>query len=179
MVDGNYYSVHAVVQVNYLSDNDVATQVSASSHYNLIGGYNQLGNVALIVDGEIQYDLIIIKGSYHGMNVIFQNNILLDNDKIEMAADGADPSQSVSSGDNSLLNEAGAIENYGGDTFDEMPASLALIESLLAAGVTTTRSRTGRRHLGHGGPAAACSTSPETITTSMRSGRPTSPPTST
>ena len=71
---------------------------------------------------SIQYDLIIIKGSYHGLNVIFQNNILLDNDKIEMAADGADPSQSASSGDNSLLNEA-AIANYGGDTFDDCPGT--------------------------------------------------------
>ena len=114
VVDGDYYSVHAVAQINYLSDNDVATQVSSSSHYNLVGGHNQLGNLALIFDGEIQYDLIIIKGSYHGMNVIFQNNILLNNDKIVMSADGADPSQSASSGDNSLLNE-GAIENYGGD----------------------------------------------------------------
>ena len=35
-VDGNYYSVHAVAQTNYLSDNDVATQVSGSSHYNLV-----------------------------------------------------------------------------------------------------------------------------------------------
>ena len=29
MVDGDYYSVHAVAQTNYLSDNDVATQVSS------------------------------------------------------------------------------------------------------------------------------------------------------
>jgi hypothetical protein len=87
-------------QVNYLSDNDVATQVSSSSHYNLVGGHNEQGNLALIYDGSIQYDLIIIKGSYHGLNVIFQNNILLNDDKIVMSADGADPSQSVNSGDN-------------------------------------------------------------------------------
>ena len=73
---------------------------------------------------SIEYDLIIIKGGYHGMNVIFQNNILLNNDKIVMSADGADPSQSVSSGDNSLLNEA-AIANYGGDTSDDLPGNLA------------------------------------------------------
>ncbi len=40
VVDGDFYSVHAVAQVSYLSDNDVATQVSSSSHYNLVGGYN-------------------------------------------------------------------------------------------------------------------------------------------
>jgi hypothetical protein len=151
VVDGDFYSVHAVAQVNYLSDIDVATQVSSSSHYNLVGGYNTQGNLAQILDGSIEYDLIIIKGSYHGLNVIFQNNILLDNDKIKMAADGADPSQSVSSGDNSLLNEA-AVANYGGDTFNELPANLELIESLLAAGLTTLDPELAGALIGHGGP---------------------------
>jgi hypothetical protein len=150
VVDGDYYSVHAVAQVNLLSDNDVATQVSSSSHYNLVGGGNEQGNLALIFDGDIQYDLIIIKGSYHGLNVIFQNNILLDNDRIKMAADGADPSQSASSHDNSLLNEAG-ITNYGGDTFDDMPGNLALIQSLLDAGMTSLDPELAGALIGHGG----------------------------
>jgi hypothetical protein len=151
VVDGDFYSVHAVAQVNYLSDNDVATQVSSSSHYNLVGGYNTQGNLAQILDGSVEYDLIIIKGSYHGLNVIFQNNILLDNDKIKMAADGADPSQSASSGNNSLLNEA-AVANYGGDTFDELPANLELIQSLLAAGLTSLDPELAGALIGHGGP---------------------------
>jgi hypothetical protein len=151
VVDGDYYSVHAVAQVNCLSDNDVATQVSSSSHYNLVSGHNEQGNLALIYDGSVQYDLIIINGSYHGLNVIFQNNILLNNDKIVMSADGADPSQSVSSGNNSLLNEA-AVANYGGDAFDEMPGNLALIQSLLAAGMTSLDPELASALIGHGGP---------------------------
>ena len=62
VVDGDYYSVRAAVQANYLSDNDVAMQVSSNSHYNLVGGHNQLGNLALVLDGSIQYDLIIVQG---------------------------------------------------------------------------------------------------------------------
>jgi hypothetical protein len=151
VVDGNYYSVHAVAQVNYLSDNDVATQVSSSSHYNLVGGHNEQGNLALIYDGSIQYDLIIIKGSYHGLNVIFQNNILLNDDNIVMSADGTDPSQSASSGNNGLLNEA-AIANYGGDTDNELPGNLELIESLLAAGMTSLDPELAGALIGHGGP---------------------------
>ena len=138
-----------MVQTNYLSDNDVATQISANSHYNLIGGHNQLGNVALIVDGEIQYDLIIIQGSYHGMNVIFQNNILLNNDNIVVSAEGAGPSQSVELGHNSLSNE-GAIENYGGDDFREMIPGLKLIEGLLAAGATSIDPELGAAIAGNG-----------------------------
>jgi hypothetical protein len=151
VVDGDYYSVHAVAQVNYLSDNDVATQVSSSSHYNLVGGHNEQGNLSLVLDGSIEYDLIIIKGSYHGLNVIFQNNILLDDDKIVMSADGADPSQSASSGNNGLLNEA-AIANYGGDTFDDLPGNLELIQSLLASGMTSLDPELASALIGHGGP---------------------------
>jgi hypothetical protein len=151
VVDGNYYSVHAVAQVNYLSDNDVATQVSSSSHYNLVGGFNEQGNLAQILDGSVEYDLIIIKGSYHGLNVIFQNNILLDNDKIVVAADGSDPSQAVSSGNNELLNDA-TIANFGGETFDDLPANLALIQSLLDAGMTSLDPELAGALIGHGGP---------------------------
>ncbi len=150
VVDGDYYSIHAVAQTNYLSDNDVAIQVSSDAHYNLVGGHNQLGNLALIFDGDIQYDLIVIQGTYHGMNVIFQNNILLNNDHIVMSADGTDPSQSVSSGHNSLLNE-GAIENYGGDIFNELTPGLKIIESLLAAGVTSIDPDLGSAIAGNGG----------------------------
>ena len=150
VVDGDYYSVHAVAQVNYLSDNDVATQVSGSTHYNLVGGHNEQGNLSLVIDGSIQYDLIIIKGAYHGMNAIFQNNILLNNDKIAMAADGSDPSQSVSSGSNSLLNQA-AIENFGGDDFDTLPPNFALIERLLASGATSIDPALGSALAGNGG----------------------------
>jgi hypothetical protein len=151
VVDGDYYSVHAVAQVNYLSDNDVAAQVSSSSHYNLVGGHNEQGNLALIYDGSIQYDLIIIKGGYHGLNVIFQNNILLNDDRVVMSADGADPSQSAGSGGNGLLNEA-AIADYGGKTFDGLPGNLDLIESLIASGMTSFDPELAGALIGHGGP---------------------------
>lgn len=151
MVDGNYYSVHAVAQINYLSDDDVATQVSSSSHYNLVGGFNAQGNLAQILDGSVEYDLIIIKGSYHGLNVIFQNNILLDNDKIVIAGSGSEPSQSASSAGNDLLNDA-TIANYGGDTFDDLPANLELIRSLIAAGMTSLDPELAGALIGHGGP---------------------------
>ncbi|MCK1642174.1 hypothetical protein IVA95_32635 [Bradyrhizobium sp. 157] len=151
VVDGDYYSVNVVSQTNYLSDNDVASQVSSEGHYNLVGGHNQLGNLAQIFDGEIQYDLIIIEGAYHGMNVIFQNNILLNNDNIVMSADGTDPSQSVNSGHNKLLNE-GAIENYGGDNFDALTPGLQLILDLLASGVTSIDPELGSAIAGNGGP---------------------------
>ena len=83
--------------------------------------------------------------------MIFQNNILLNDDNIVMSADGADPSQSVNSGNNGLLNEA-AIANYGGATDNELPGNLELIESLLAAGITSLDPELAAALIGHGGP---------------------------
>jgi hypothetical protein len=83
--------------------------------------------------------------------VIFQNNILLDDDNVVMSAEGADPSQSANSGNNGLLNEA-AIANYGGDTNNELPGNLERIESLLAAGMTSLDPELAGALIGHGGP---------------------------
>lgn len=150
VVDGNYYNVHTLVQTNYLFDNDIIAQVSADTHYNLVGGYNQLGNLAQIFDGSIHYDLIVIQGAYHGMNVIFQNNLLLNNDQINMVAEGADPTQSVESGGNSLLNEA-TIENYGGNNFGAMSAGLSSVLSALESGQTSLDPKLGMAVDGTGG----------------------------
>jgi hypothetical protein len=150
VVNGDYYNVHSAVQTNYLFDDDVVTQTSADTHYDLVGGANQLGNLALIFDGTIHYDLIVVQGAYHGMNVIFQNNVLLNNDQIKMSADGTDPSQSVNSGQNNLLNE-GTIENYGGTSFSPLSADAKTIDDLLAGGATSLDPSLGKAIAGNGG----------------------------
>jgi hypothetical protein len=150
VVNGDYYNVHSAVQTNYLFDDDVVTQTSADTHYDLVGGANQLGNLALIFDGTIHYDLIVVQGAYHGMNVIFQNNVLLNNDQIKMSVDGTDPSQSVNSGQNNLLNE-GTIENYGGTSFSPLSADAKTIDDLLAGGATSLDPSLGKAIAGNGG----------------------------
>jgi hypothetical protein len=150
VVDGNYYSVHTLVQTNYLFDNDVATQVSSDTHYNLVSGHNELGNLAEIFDGNLNYDLIVIEGAYHGMNVIFQNNMLLNDDAIKMAAADSGKEQSASSGKNDLSNEA-TIEQYGGDTFDPLTPGIQAILNALASGATLLDPSLGTAVAGYGG----------------------------
>ena len=150
VVDGNYYDVHTLVQMNYLSDNDIIAQSSSDSHYVIQAGGNELGNLAQIFDGSIHYDLIIVTGAYHGMNVIFQNNILLNNDYIKMLADGTDPSQSVVSGKNELSNTA-TIENYGDNNFDPMNDNLKSLVSAVGDGATTLDPSYGKFVDGSGG----------------------------
>lgn len=136
VVEGNYYSVHTIVQMNYLSDNDVIVQRSSDTHYELYAGGNEQGNLAQVFDGSIQYDLIIVAGAYHGMNVIFQNNILLNDDLIKMFGNGSDTSQSATSGQNELNNRA-TIESIGDDNFQPMDGNLNNLVTSVGSGTTS------------------------------------------
>jgi hypothetical protein len=135
VVEGDYYSIHTIVQFNYLLDNDVIVQESADNHYELYTGGNQLGNLAEVFDGTIHYDLIIVEGAYHGMNVIFQNNILLNDDQIMQLAEGSGSSQSVVSGQNELTNAA-TIEIYGSKNFLPMDDDLNSLVTAVGSGQT-------------------------------------------
>lgn len=151
VVDGNYYDIHTVVQMNYLTDNDIVVQNSADTHYEAWSGGNELGNLTQLMDGSVHYDLIIVAGAYHGMNVIFQNNILLNDDLIKMMTDGGvDPSQSVISGQNQLTNTA-TIENYGDDNFKPVSDNVNSLVTAVGNGSTTLDPSYGQYIDGSGG----------------------------
>jgi hypothetical protein len=147
---GDYYNIRTVQQTNYLLDNDVIVQEGGDNHYDIIAGANEQGNLTQIFDGTIQYDLIVVMGAYHGMNVIFQNNILLNNDDITLLANGTDPAQSVASGQNALLNAA-TIETFGNDNFLPMTDQLSALVSLLGNGTTSLDTSAGGLLPGSGG----------------------------
>ena len=146
VVNGDYYSVHTVTQTNLLMDNDVVVQTGSQTHTEAVAGANGQVNLAQIFDGDIHYDLIIVGGGYHGMNVIFQNNILLDNDQIQQLAGGSgsshelsggsDSSHAANSGDNQLTNAA-TIEQFGGDKFLPMNDDLMSIVAAISGGASS------------------------------------------
>src|SRR3569623_360714 len=150
VVNGDYYDVHTLTQTNYLFDNDVVVQNSSDTHFEAMSGGNELGNVAQIFDGSIQYDLIIIAGAYHGMNDIFQNNILLNDDQIKILTNGVDPTQSVVSGDNTLSNTA-TIERYGGDNIQPVNDDVNSVVKAVADGQTSLDPSYGTMIDGSGG----------------------------
>lgn len=150
VVNGDYYDVHTLTQTNYLFDNDVVVQNSSDTHFEAISGGNELGNVAQLFDGSIHYDLIIVAGAYHGMNLIFQNNILLNDDQIKLLTDGTDPTQSVISGNNTLANTA-TIEHYGGDDIQAMNDGVNSVVTAVADGETSLDPSYGDIIDGNGG----------------------------
>jgi hypothetical protein len=116
MVEGDLFDVSVLTQRNLLSDNDVTVQSQFESYYELRTGDNQQINLAsLMTWGD--YDLIIIGGNYHAANWIFQMNVLLDDDFLQIASDRPDAaSQTINSGGNTLQNDA-TIETVQGNDF--------------------------------------------------------------
>jgi hypothetical protein len=150
VVNGNYYNVHVVSQTNYLSDNDVVAQHSSATHYEIHAGGNSLENLIKIMDGSVHYDLIVVAGAYHGMNVIFQNNVLLSDSDIRMIADGVAARQSASGGHNELANHA-TIDEVGGNNFHAMTPGLSGVTADLASGNTSPDPHAGLAFDGSGG----------------------------
>lgn len=121
VVNGNYYNVHTLDQINYLSNNNITVQQSSDTQYVVQGGGDQLENVAQVNDGGFDYDMVVVGGSSHNLNAVVQNNILLNNDVIKLSGEGTAPVQSVTTGHNQLTNLA-TIENYGGNDVQPVTA---------------------------------------------------------
>jgi len=130
VVDSDFYDINVVYQKNILQDNDVAVQDTYSTHYEAYLGENEQINLFQLFNGEVKYDLIVVCGDFHAANLIFQYNVLLDQDILKIAAGeeaGDGTSQAASCGENELLNNA-VIVCYGDNFFaipeDELDAIL-------------------------------------------------------
>lgn len=130
VVEGDFYDVNVVYQKNILQDNDVAVQDTQYTHYEAYLGENDQLNLFQLFNGEVKYDLIVVCGDFHAANLIFQYNVLLDQDILKIAANeeaGDGTSQAASTGGNELLNDA-VIVGYGDNFFavpeDELDAIL-------------------------------------------------------
>ena len=129
IADGDVFDVKALVQRNWILDNDEAVQSASDGYSAVFVGGNEQGNVAKFL-GLGNYDVIIVLGDYHDFNLISQTNILIDDDILAATA-GGEMGEAYLHGDrNHLVNEA-AIENYGVQGFQSVTDHLeSLIETV-------------------------------------------------
>jgi hypothetical protein len=92
------------VQTNYLQNNNVVYQTSYSGDSQIIAGENTQTNVAQFQNLMANYQLIIVEGSYHQDDLIYQTNVLLDNNQVNFNGQGF-ASESATGGGNSAVNE--------------------------------------------------------------------------
>jgi hypothetical protein len=147
-IDGDFYGVNVLHQANLLHDNDVTVQGSFGAYYVVRAGENDQTNGLRLFEIGSHYDLIVVEGDYHSANIIFQRNILLNDDAVfayTAREDGV--SQSITTGDNALENTA-AIDRYGSDTFRPLSATLGnslddLQDGLLSPDLAATFAASG------------------------------------
>ncbi|MGA4551922.1 hypothetical protein [Methylorubrum aminovorans] len=124
LIDGDFYGVNVLRQVNVLSDNDVTVQGNIGAYYAVRAGENLESNSFRLSEIGARYDLIVVDGNYHSTNLIHQTNVLLNDDAVlAYTARQDNGSQSISTGDNILVNKA-AIDRYGSDGFHPLSATL-------------------------------------------------------
>ena len=132
---GSFYDVKSLYQFNNMIDGDTVTQATSGIYASFQTGQNGQTNFAQ-VSGLDSYDLIIITGSYHRADWIYQYNIVLDVDVVTMLAAGnADGSAQVTTGFNGLTNNA-IIATYDSDAFKPMNGAHTQLMDALANGDT-------------------------------------------
>lgn len=151
IIEGDFYDINLLVQKNYLDDNDVTAQDGAEAHYQVVAGANGQYNLIDFLEALTKYDLIIIGGDYHGANLIFQTNILLDDDILKLVSGGDHPTaQFALTGENALLNDA-TIVTYGNNAFQPFTEDMDTLVAALAGRQSTLDPRFGELFPDNGG----------------------------
>ena len=112
VLDGSLYDVKAMSQTNYISDNDIVSQTQSLGYSLILAGSNEQVNSVDFQSPTGQWDMIVVEGSYHRLDMINQTNVVLDMNHASQdwagSGDGSG-SQSITAGNNTVLNDASII----------------------------------------------------------------------
>ena len=110
VINGSFYDVKCMTQTNYISDNDTVSQTeSFGSSFVMAGSNDQINSIDFTTLWS-QYDLIVIGGSYHRLDMISQTNVVLDLNHVWQDGTGsAAADQNIAAGNNTLINDASIV----------------------------------------------------------------------
>ena len=115
VINGSFYDVKCMTQTNYISDNDTVSQTESFGLSFVMAGSNDQINSIDFTTLWSQYDLIVIGGSYHRLDMISQTNVVLDLNHVWQDGTGsAAADQNIAAGNNTLINDASIV--YVGST---------------------------------------------------------------
>jgi hypothetical protein len=134
VANGDFIDFKSIKQFNGLDDNDTTYQSVSGTFFNLQTGLNEQMNLVNVF-GLNAYDVIIIAGNYHQADWIFQYNIMIDSDEIFASGQGSAQNATLTSGANTLTNDA-SITTYGPGGFNPMNGAQHDLMDALAAGQT-------------------------------------------
>ncbi|HEY7232040.1 MAG TPA: hypothetical protein VH558_16905 [Pseudolabrys sp.] len=113
VLHGSLFDVKAMSQVNYISDNDVVSQTQSLGYSMILAGSNEQANVIDFESPMGQWDLIVIEGNYHRLDMINQTNVVLNVNYASQGWTGSggeeSASQGITAGNNAVINDASII----------------------------------------------------------------------
>ncbi len=122
VIAGDFYDVKSITQINRLFDNDVVVQGTFGTYYTAVAGANTQVNLFSLEELGSRYDLIVVRGDYHTLNMVHQTNVLLNEAIVKAYTGRADTiGQTIVTGDNVLENVA-SVDRYGGTAFKPLSA---------------------------------------------------------
>lgn len=133
VLDGDFYAVQSLIQRNWMMDDDIIVRQESTNDFSLVTGHNAgVNNAAFVVNG-MSFDMIIIGGSLYSANAIYQHNVVLDDDRVVLSGQDDDALWKLSTGSNSLTNEAW-IRDIGSGSFQPMSAAAKAAASAVLSG---------------------------------------------
>ena len=122
VAEGDFVAMEWVRQRNVVSDEDVLSIAHSAAHSSVTLGGNTALNALSFEHLGAAYDMVVVGGNAHDLNVIVQTNILIDDDLVEGIAPGK-AGYDVTGDGNILWNEA-TIENVRAERTDGFDPAL-------------------------------------------------------
>ncbi len=116
VVEGDLIDFNMLLQHNVIRDGDLSMQHTETGFQRFVLGQNQSIASADLMVLRDYYDVIVVGGDMVRANMIFQHNVILDDDAMRVIGSGADGTATILGGGNTLWNEA-LIQRVGTDVF--------------------------------------------------------------
>ncbi|MBM07582.1 MAG: hypothetical protein CMH88_14750 [Oceanibulbus sp.] len=116
VVEGDLVDFNMLIQHNEIRDGDLSVQHAVTGFQRFVLGNNESVASSDIVVLRDYYDAIFVGGDMLRANMIFQYNVVFDDDVMRVIGSGADGIAATLGGGNILWNEA-LIQRFGSDIF--------------------------------------------------------------
>jgi hypothetical protein len=135
VLNGDLVDVHSLVQTNYLQNNNVVYQTTEMGESLTVAGSNIQTNSAEYQNLTSNYQLIIVEGNYNQADMIYQTNVMLDNNNVRFhgghghGGDGGGSASATGGGD-SLVNDATIVDTANHNYQAFTPAAQSVLQAL-------------------------------------------------
>jgi hypothetical protein len=129
VLNGDLVDVHSLVQTNYLQNNNVVYQTTEVGESLTVAGSNIQTNSAEYQNLTSNYQLIIVEGNYNQDDLIYQTNVMLDNNNVRFSGGGGGTASATGGGDN-VVNDASIVDTANHNYQAFTPAAEAVVQAL-------------------------------------------------